>query len=48
MKGYCIIYFEHSKDGTSMVKVHREYSPLVFIQHKKFDLKINKNLYNSL
>ena len=37
MKGYCIIYFEHRNDVTSIVKLHREYSPSARILYTKLD-----------
>ena len=37
MKGYCIIYFEHRNDVTSIVKLHREYSPSAHILQTKLD-----------
>ena len=33
MKGYHIIYFEHRNDVTSIVKLHREYSPSARFGH---------------
>ena len=37
MKSYCIIYFERRNDVTSVVKLHREYSPSASILYTKLD-----------
>ena len=37
MQGYCIIYFDHSNDVTSIVKIHRETRRSGSFLHTKLD-----------